>query len=145
MYEYKCVIIKVIDGDTVEVDIDLGFGVWIREQRIRLLGIDTPESRSSDKKEKVFGLVAKEFVEKMLPIGSEQVIITQMDAEEKFGRVLGDFVFNETTLCKLMIADNYAVCYDGTVSKDEISAQHLINRTILIEKGIVKLENNDGV
>ena len=49
MYEYKCKLVKVVDGDTIDVDIDLGFGVWMRNQRIRLYGIDTPESRTSDK------------------------------------------------------------------------------------------------
>ena len=62
MYEYKCKMVKVVDGDTVDVDIDLGFGVWMRDQRIRLYGIDTPESRTSDDKEKVYGLAAKDFV-----------------------------------------------------------------------------------
>ena len=53
MYEYKCKLIKVVDGDTVDVDIDLGFGVWLRKERVRIMGIDTPESRTSDKVEKV--------------------------------------------------------------------------------------------
>ena len=52
MYEYKCKMVKVIDGDTIDVDIDLGFGVWMQKQRIRLYGIDTPESRTSDLEEK---------------------------------------------------------------------------------------------
>ena len=62
MHTYKCTILKVIDGDTVDVDIDLGFGIWMRNERIRLLGIDTPESRTRDKVEKVYGNLAKEFV-----------------------------------------------------------------------------------
>ena len=56
MYEYKCKIVKVIDGDTVDVDIDLGFGVWLHKERIRLYGIDTPESRTRDLEEKEFSL-----------------------------------------------------------------------------------------
>ena len=56
MFEYKCKMVKVVDGDTVDVDIDLGFGIWLRKQRIRLYGIDTPESRTSDDVEKVYGL-----------------------------------------------------------------------------------------
>ena len=55
MYEYKVNILKVVDGDTVDVDIDLGFGVWLRNERVRIMGIDTPESRTSDKIEKFFG------------------------------------------------------------------------------------------
>ena len=59
MYEYKCKIIKVVDGDTVDVDIDLGFGVWMKDERVRIMGIDTPESRTRDLIEKKFGLAAK--------------------------------------------------------------------------------------
>ena len=61
MYEYKCKIRKVVDGDTVDVDIDLGFGVWLRKQRVRLVGIDTPESRTKDLQEKKYGLAQKSF------------------------------------------------------------------------------------
>ena len=60
MYEYKCNIVKIVDGDTVDVDIDLGFGVWLKDERVRVMGIDTPESRTRDKIEKKFGLAAKE-------------------------------------------------------------------------------------
>ena len=55
MYEYRCKIVKIIDGDTVDVDIDLGFGVWLHKERIRLFGIDTPESRTRDLEEKKYG------------------------------------------------------------------------------------------
>ena len=59
MYEYKAKIVKVIDGDTVDVDIDLGFGMWMKDERVRIMGIDTPESRTRDLVEKQFGLAAK--------------------------------------------------------------------------------------
>ena len=59
MYEYRANLVKVVDGDTVDVDIDLGFGVWLRDERVRIMGIDTPESRTRDKVEKLFGLAAK--------------------------------------------------------------------------------------
>ena len=63
MFEYRCKIVKVVDGDTVDVDIDLGFGVWLHKERIRMFGIDTPESRTRDLEEKKFGLAAKQFLE----------------------------------------------------------------------------------
>ena len=66
MYEYKCKIVKVVDGDTVDVDIDLGFGCWLKDERVRVMGIDTPESRTSDKVEKIFGLKAKERLNSLL-------------------------------------------------------------------------------
>lgn len=55
MYEYNCNIVRVVDGDTVDVDIDLGFGIWVRNERVRLYGIDTPESRTRDLREKFYG------------------------------------------------------------------------------------------
>ena len=66
MYEYRCKIVKVIDGDTVDVDIDLGFGVWLHKERIRLYGIDTPESRTRDLEEKKYGLLSKKFLQEHL-------------------------------------------------------------------------------
>ena len=69
MYEYKCKMVRVVDGDTVDVDIDLGFGVWMRKQRIRMYGIDTPESRTSDKVEKVYGKGTTEFLVKWTNAG----------------------------------------------------------------------------
>ena len=66
MYEYKCKILRVVDGDTVDVDIDLGFGVWMHKERVRVNGIDTPESRTRDLEEKAFGLVPKERVKELL-------------------------------------------------------------------------------
>jgi micrococcal nuclease len=70
MYEYSCKIVKVVDGDTTDVDIDLGFGVWMKKQRVRFYGVDTPESRTRDLEEKKYGLMAKQFVLDHLPIGS---------------------------------------------------------------------------
>ena len=64
MYEYNCKMVRVVDGDTVDVDIDLGFGVWMRNQRIRMYGIDTPESRTSDPIEKIYGKAATAFLVK---------------------------------------------------------------------------------
>jgi|TARA_R110002020_G_scaffold163753_1_gene349896 micrococcal nuclease len=137
MYEYNCRVVKVIDGDTVDVDIDLGFDVWLKKQRIRLFGVDTPESRTRDLEEKKYGIRAKNFVKGRLPIGSRQVLRTKLDdSRGKFGRILGEFVIEnnnhkeDTTLNQLLIITNNGVPYFGQ-SKGEIKAAHLDNRRIL--------------
>ena len=127
MYEYNCKIDRVVDGDTVDVDIDLGFDVWMLKQRIRLYGVDTPESRTRDAEEKVFGNLAKNFVQVRLPVGSNQVLRTKLDGKGKFGLILGEFVIGETTLNSLLIESNNAVKYHGQ-SKDDIEKEHLENR-----------------
>lgn len=141
MYEYKCEILKVIDGDTVDVDIDLGFGVWLRNERVRIMGIDTPESRTSDKTEKKFGLAAKAKLKSLL--GSKGVLKTQVnkngeDMKGKFGRILGDFQIGVTTASKILCEEGHAVPYFGG-SKEEVQSQHKINRERLVREGIVKL------
>ena len=102
MYEYRVKILKVVDGDTVDVDIDLGFGVWLRDERVRIMGIDTPESRTRDLIEKKFGLASKARLTELL--GSDAILKTQVsksgeDMKGKFGRILGDF----DVRCSIMI------------------------------------------
>jgi micrococcal nuclease len=130
VYEYSCKIVKVIDGDTTDVDIDLGFGVWLKKQRIRFYGIDTPESRTRDKEEKVYGMLAKEFVQDYLPLGSTQVLRTKKDGVGKYGRILGEFVVDDTTLNQLLIDTHNAVAYFGQ-SKEAIEEEHLKNREFI--------------
>jgi len=148
MYEYKCKVLRVVDGDTVDVDIDLGFGVWLHRERVRVMGIDTPESRTRDKVEKKFGLAAKSHVKDMLPIGSIQILKTEVDksgedAKGKFGRILGDFLLDQDDgsikrLTEIMIEDGHAVPHFGG-SKEEVDAAHMRNRERLIEEGVVVL------
>jgi len=134
MYEYSCKILRVVDGDTVDVDIDLGFGVWMHKQRIRMYGIDTPESRTRDLEEKKFGLMAKEIVKKWIPEGSTQTLITEKDDKGKYGRILGKFKITfeeeETTLNEWMIKNRYGVEYFGQ-SKQDIEEEHLRNRELV--------------
>jgi len=142
MYEYQCKIVRVVDGDTVDVDIDLGFGTWMKKQRIRLYGIDTPESRTRDLEEKKYGIMAKEIVKKYIPEGSTQILRTKKDKAGKYGRILGEFVVAElatgrtaphgVTLNKWMIENHYGVTYTGQ-SKDDIAEQHLRNRELVIK------------
>lgn len=138
MYEYRCKVIRVVDGDTVDVDIDLGFGVWLQGERIRLVGIDAPESRTSDPVEKVFGLLAKEWLENRLPVGSI-VLMKSKDFKGKFGRILGDFELASGMVSELMIKEHMAVPYYGN-SKEQIEELHEANRKILIESGKVNLD-----
>jgi micrococcal nuclease len=140
MYKYRCKVLRVVDGDTVDVDIDLGFGIWVHRERIRVMGIDTPESRTRDLTEKAFGLAAKEFVKSLMPIGSSQIIKTQKDKTGKFGRVLGDFIIEGKLLTEHMIENCHAVPYHGE-NKESTQEGHMLNRTKLLESGLVKLED----
>ena len=139
MYEYKCKIIKVVDGDTVDVDLDLGFGVWLRNERVRIMGIDTPESRTSDKVEKVFGLAAKARLSSLL--GEDAILETQVKHGEnmkgKFGRILGNFTTANGEHCAdVLLREGHAVAYSGG-SKDANIHRHLENRQALIDSGAV--------
>lgn len=155
MYEYKVKVNRVVDGDTVDVDIDLGFGVWLRDERVRIMGIDTPESRTRDKVEKVFGLAAKNRLKELL--GKTAVLKTQIDksgedAKGKFGRILGDFIvhvplvtmsdYNSNTVermaTEVLIEEGHAVPYFGG-SKEEVQERHMKNREKLIAEGVVTL------
>ena len=126
MYEYRCKLVKVIDGDTIDVDIDLGFGVWLKKERVRLVGIDTPESRTRDLEEKKYGLAAKEFLIKWTGAG-ELRLKTQKDKTGKFGRILGELWTFDTNINQKMIEEHHAVAYE-VQSKEEIEEQHLANR-----------------
>ena len=138
MYEYRCIIIKVIDGDTADVDIDLGFGVWMKKQRVRFMGLDTPESRTSDKEEKVFGMMAKDFVLENIPPGSEQILKTFKDDKGKFGRILGDFLIDGKSLVESIIENKHGVAYHGQ-SKDDIAEAHMANREYLTQLRLTDL------
>jgi len=142
MYEYRCKIIRVIDGDTVDVDIDLGFQVWIRGERVRIMGIDTPESRTSDKTEKVFGLASKARLKELLH--GEVILKTEVsksgeDMKGKFGRILGDFILEDgRKATEVLIEEGHAVLYHGQ-NKDDVQSAHMINRQRLINEGKVTI------
>jgi micrococcal nuclease len=141
MYEYRARVIKVVDGDTVDVDIDLGFGVWLKDERVRIMGIDTPESRTRDKVEKKFGLAAKARLKELLgptPILKTQVGKGGEDMKGKFGRILGDFLTEDGKKCgELLIKEGHAVKYTGG-AKEDVEKQHMKNRARLIKEGKVK-------
>ena len=146
MHEYKVNILKVVDGDTVDVDIDLGFGVWLRNERVRIVGIDCPESRTSDKIEKVFGEAAKQRLTSLL--SSEAVLMSQVskmgeNMKGKFGRNLGDFkTINDQIISTTLMEEGHAVAYSGG-DKEAVQAQNLKNRQRLIDEG--KVPTPDGM
>ena len=147
MYEYRCKVLKVVDGDTADVDIDLGFGIVLKDERVRLMGIDTPESRTSDKVEKVFGTASKVRLKELIGGKSGPILKTQInkngeDMKGKFGRILGDFsVYHAPTdswrmATDILIEEGHAVAYFGG-SKEEIQAKHMVNRDKLLREGLI--------
>ena len=114
IYRIKSVT-KVVDGDTIDADIDLGFDISL-SKRIRLAGIDTPESRTTNVKEKAMGLESKEWLKKTLEGAKDILIKTELpDSTEKYGRIIGHLFINgqETSLNNQMITSGYALAYDG--------------------------------
>ena len=110
MYEYRCNIVKIIDGDTVDVDIDLGFGVWMTNERVRLYGIDTPESRTRDLEEKAKGLAAKIRLEELL---EEDKFVLESHGVGKFGRCLGTLHVDDVNVNKTLVKEGHAWEYYG--------------------------------
>lgn len=146
MYKYKINIVKVVDGDTVDVDIDLGFSTVLKKQRVRLMGIDTPESRTRDLVEKKFGKASKKHLKSLLE-SAESLSLISHD-KGKFGRILGTIIAHHTeghpvfeteiNINDQMIEDNHAVRYTGE-SKDLVEEEHLKNRNVLVSRGVVEL------
>lgn len=140
MYIYRCKINKVVDGDTVEIDLDLGFNMMLVNQKVRMSGIDTPESRTSNSEEKARGMLSKKKLSEKLPVGSWQKIQTMKSDsnDDKFGRILGVFIMEDgMSLNQWMIDNNYAVLYQGE-NKELVQEQHQYNKQKLIERGELK-------
>ena len=137
MYIYSALVTKVIDGDTIEIDLDLGFGVWYRNQRVRLNGIDTPESRTKDKDEKIRGELSKNKLKELI----ENKIIkitTTIDPDDKFGRILAIIETKDgINVNEWLVTNNYAVAYKGQ-NKELVQEAHQKNTEILRARGELK-------
>ena len=134
MYEYSCTVDRVVDGDTIDVVLDLGFDIMFKS-RVRLYGIDTPESRTRNKDEKVRGKMAGSFLKDAVDKGTQVVIQTKLkDSRGKYGRVLGNVIVDGLNINETMVKNYLAVAYFGQ-SKDDVEEEHLINRQKLIELG----------
>ena len=120
-------VLKVVDGDTIDVILDMGFDI-LYKQRVRLFGIDTPESRTRDKVEKKYGLLAKKFLKDCLASAGTKVIKTHKGEEKgKFGRILGEIYVNSININILMCTKGHAVKYHGQ-NKALVEQAHLKNR-----------------
>ena len=109
-FYYNATLVRVIDGDTIDVDIDLGFSVWLNKQRVRLAGIDTPESRTRNKEEQVLGLAAKERLKELC---GEKLAVQSL-GRGKYGRILGIPHTEEgKDICKILIEEGHAREYWG--------------------------------
>ena len=146
MYRYKVDVTRIVDGDTVDVDIDLGFKITMKKQRVRLMGIDTPESRTRDLEEKFYGKQAKKFLTSLLEETEVQLVVHD---KGKFGRIIGELfiiekhaeghpvfeINTEKSVNQLMMDNYHAVPYMGQ-SKDDTIKGHMMNRAALNEQGI---------
>ena len=148
--EYDVKVIKVVDGDTVDVDIDLGFGVTLTDERVRIMGIDTPESRTRDKVEDLFGEAAKARLKVLMKDGGKLITTEDRKGEDmkgKFGRILGDFKVDYNgemkRVTEIMEAEGHCVPYFGG-SKEETQAAHEVNRQRLLTEGVVSKEAYDA-
>jgi micrococcal nuclease len=141
MYEYRATLRRIIDSDTVDVDIDLGFGIVYANQRIRLYAIDGPESRTRNLEEKRFGKLATQFLIDNLP--TTFTLRTRLDGKGKFGRILGELICyypeydREVSLNQVMIDKHLVVAYHGQ-SKKDVADEHRKNWEILYESGIIE-------
>ena len=147
--EYDVKVIKVVDGDTVDVDIDLGFGVTLTDERVRIMGIDTPESRTRDKVEDLFGEAAKARLKVLMKDGGKLITTEDRKGEDmkgKFGRILGDFKVDYNgemkKVTEILTEEGHCVPYFGG-SKEETQAAHMVNRTRLLNEGTVTQADYD--
>ena len=132
MFRFNAQLVRVVDGDTIDADIELGFSVFMRD-RIRLMGIDTPESRTRNLQEKSWGLAAKHrLIELLAETNGEFTLVTEDMEKGKFGRVLGTIEINGKDANQTLIEENFAIPYEGG-NKDESRTKY----------GVMELWNTD--
>ena len=140
MYEYKCTVDRIVDGDTIDVILDLGFDIRFKS-RVRLYGIDTPECRTRDLDEKARGKMAAAFVQSSVEEGKLIQIRTKLkDSRGKYGRVLGELIVDGININQLMIDKHYCVAYHGQ-NKEAVEHEHMLNRGKLIKLGLFNPES----
>ena len=135
MYEYKFDLDRVVDGDTVDVNLDLGFEVQLKKQRVRLYGLNTPESRTRDLEEKQYGLAAKARLKDILENAETLTLKTQIDkkARGKYGRILGTLFADGISVNQTLLDEGHAIEYFGGKKNETkwwLETKNIYERTI---------------
>ena len=139
MYEYKATVKRVIDGDSIVLDIDLGFYMFMNETKIRLYGLDTPEMNSEDPLLRLQAVLATRFLYDNLPIGSKVTIKTVLDKREKYGRLLATIFTKEgLNINEGLLENKLAISYKD-LTREEQMQKHYENQEYLIQKGFINL------
>ena len=132
MYEYAIKeIVKVVDGDTIDIVIDLGFNLS-KKERVRLAGIDSPESRTKDLEEKELGLESKEFLKRRLEDGKVSGLRVKTEKDGKYGRMLGWIYCGDTNINTEMVDRGYAWFYNGGLKKKDLNELRLKRGTVSV-------------
>jgi len=137
MYEYKATVKRVIDGDSVVLDIDLGFYIFMNETKIRLYGIDTPEMNSEDPLLRLQAVLATRYLYDNLPIGSKVKINTVLDKREKYGRLLATIITEDGFNINDGLLENKLAINYKNLTREEQIAKHYENQQYLINKGFI--------
>jgi len=139
MYEYKATVKRIIDGDSLVLDIDLGFYMFMNETKIRLYGLDTPEMASEDPLLRLQAIMATRYLFDNLNIGEKVTIKTVLDKREKYGRLLATMFTNDgLNINEGLIQNKLAVSYHN-LTRDEQIQKHYENQDYLINKGFIIL------
>jgi micrococcal nuclease len=139
MYEYKATVKRVIDGDSLVLDIDLGFYMFMNETKIRLYGLDTPEMNSDDPLLRLQAVLATRYLYDNLPVGSKVVIKTVLDKREKYGRLLATITTQDGFNINDGLLENKLAINYKNLTRDEQIAKHYENQQYLIERGFIIL------
>ena len=139
MYEYKATVKRIIDGDSLVLDIDLGFYMFMNETKIRLYGLDTPEMNSEDPLLRLQAIMATRYLYDNLQVGEKVTIKTVLDKREKYGRLLATVFTKEgLNINEGLIQNKLAVSYHN-LTRDEQIQKHYENQEYLINKGFIIL------
>jgi micrococcal nuclease len=139
MYEYKATVKRVIDGDSLVLDIDLGFYIFMNETKIRLYGLDTPEMNSDDPLLRLQAVLATRYLYDNLPVGSKVVIKTVLDKREKYGRLLATITTQDGfNINDGLLENKLAINYKNLTREEQIQ-KHYENQEYLIQKGFIIL------